>query len=163
MSETATTPPKTLDQYSPEELFEAWTTWKQRAAQAVNAERLIRAEIARRWFPTPKEGANNVELVLDGVERKLTLTQPVDRKVLEPELLALITQINDQTQLELEAKGAPPHPLRTVNFDKLIRRKLELATGEYKALTDVQKTYVETVLVIKDGSPQIELKPLKDK
>lgn len=167
MSETTPEPtaPKPLAEWSLESVFDNWAIWKQRQAEAQNFERVLRSEVVKRLFPGDlKEGANNVEFMLHGVERKLTVTHPVERKVDEPLLLATQDEVQAQREavkLGMVGPEETQHPLYDVNFDKLVRKKPELATTEYRNLTDLQRTYFDTVLKIKDGSDQVELKPLK--
>lgn len=139
-----------------EALILEWELWKSRAAYAQQKERALRAKIIGHLFPDPKEGSNNIDLpfnyhgdvdpmfntIPQHCTLKLTLKHQIDRKV-------------DEAMLD-HVRKAPE--LAGVNFDDLIRRKPELATTPYRALTEEQHRIFDTCLVIKPGSPQLEFK-----
>ena len=143
---------KTLEQMTDVEIFHSWRLWKDRLDHAKEAERALRDTLVARTFRTLKEGANKGQLILPEGPVILTVTQPFDRKVDEPVLSALI--------LDVRKTGAS-HPLATVNFDKLIRLKPELAVGEYRTLTPEQSIIFDVCLVVKPGSPQLAFKQAK--
>lgn len=143
MNDTA---PPTTDPLS--DMFQQWKLWKDRTQFAQAKERELRAAIITQFFPAPTEGTNKNEATLaDGRVAKLTLKYPIERKVDEVELRTLFKA----------AREVEGHLLGAVNFDKLIRNKPELATKEYRDLTDEQRTLFDTCLLIKPGSAQLEL------
>lgn len=132
-----------IDQLTNAALYEQWKLWKERNAYARNVESRLRTALVQRFFPEPKEGSSNVT-VDAGVTVKLTVKQPVDRKV-------------DAAILD-NLKKAPE--MAGVSFDKVIREKPELALREYKALDAETRGFFDQCLTIKFGSPQLEAKEL---
>lgn len=154
-----------------DQLFRSWELWKQRSQQAQAQERELRAEVVKRLCPNPVEGTQHilfdvgpacdsqfpgVEYIPEGrwdfvLQHKINRT--IDRALLD-NLIAASKTVHPET--------GEPHPLAGVNWDLLVVRKPEVATTVYKkALTDVQRTWFDTCLKISDGSPQIEIKPVK--
>lgn len=148
---------KPIEQQTDDAILQEWKLWKDRTAFAQAKERALRSLIISRHFPAPEEGSNNVELEL-GPERtcKLTLKYPIERKVDEGTLDALIKAAHADPIPDM-----PVHPLADVNFDKLIRRKPELAVKEYRGLPEDKRCLFDTCLIIKPGSAQLEMKVLE--
>lgn len=102
-------------------------------------EMFLRILIYKGLFPKPSEGTNTFDL---GVDKWAFKAQRViDRKVDEAALAALKEDLIKEE----------------IPVDDLIRWKPELEVKKYRALTAEQRTRFEQVLIIKDGSPQLEL------
>lgn len=117
-----------------------WFTQKVQLAKLRVSEMLLRKKIFNGYFPTPKEGANNHTLPDNYI---LKATHVVDRKIDEPMLVALWD--------DLVAEG--------INMNALIVKKPELVMKAYRELTEEQRKKFDQVLIIKDGSPSLEIVP----
>jgi len=128
------------------DLFADWQLWDDRKDYAVERERALRAELVRRYFPDPKEGANKFKATLQYADHTkevaFTMTHKIERKVDE----TLLDSVFAQPQLVGYSR------------DKLIKLKPELAIKEYRALPDEVKPFFEVCLTIKPGSPQLAVK-----
>lgn len=134
MADMVAIPPNKLDM---QDLI-AWDQAKQELARWKAAEMLLRTKIFKAAFPTPKEGTNNFTLesgyILKG---KYSLNRDID----PGELFA-------RTEAFREA-GIP--------VDALIKRSPELVKAKYNELTDEQRTLFDNVLIIKPGTPALEI------
>jgi hypothetical protein len=145
MNDTATQP-------TDDQMIQEWKLWKDRTAFAQQKERALRATIIHKLFPSPKEGANNLELALDdGRTAKVKLTYPIDRKVDPGELEALTKAAREQ----------PDHPLAGANFDALVRKKPELNKRVYNTLPEDKRIVFDSCLTIKPGSAQLDVQLLE--
>jgi hypothetical protein len=124
--------------------LERWYKMKQDLAELKTAESLLRKRIYAHYFPAAVEGTNTFNLG-DGYDLKAT--RVVERKVDEGELAAL------EAAIKAEGSNLPKLPLR-----KLVRWKPELAKSEYNKLTAEEQKLFDRALIIKDGSPQLEIK-----
>lgn len=115
-----------------------WDALRQQLARVKAAEMVLRTKIFKGYFPAPVEGTNNAPLangyVLKG---KFTITREVDPgalQALKDELL----------------KAA-------ISADKLVTYKPSLAVAEYRKLTAEQQHLMDQCLIIKAGSPALEI------
>ncbi len=136
---------------TPKELAD-WFLLKRKLAEIKTAEILMRQRIFKFFFPTPEEGTNTHPLK-DGTGAELKATHVIDRKVDEGELEAL--------KAALEAAKADEknnlHGLE-ISFEDLIVWKPELKVAAYRKLSEAQREVFDRVLVIKPGSPQMDIK-----
>lgn len=102
------------------------------------AEGLLRMKIFKGKFPTPKEGTNNL-VMPDGYVLKAK--HNINRTVEEAAFKASIE--------ELAKHGIPT--------DTIVKFKPELAISVYRELTEEQRTLMDSVLIVKDGMPGLEI------
>lgn len=122
-----------------------WYKMKKQLAELRFAESTLRKRIFGNFFPAPIEGTNNFQLA-DGYVLKAVYS--IDRDVDVASLAALTDKFTEAG-------------LRT---DSLIRKKPELVLREYRTLTAEQQALFDQCLVIKPGSPQLDIvKPAKGK
>ena len=117
------------------------TEWTQVSAtlDAAKAREMeLRKELFGFAFPTPLEGTNKAELpgnwMLKGVYK---LNRDLD--------LTALAAVNEE-MVKLQ-----------VNPDTLVKYKPELITGAYKALSDQARLVYDQALIVKVGSPSLEL------
>jgi len=121
-----------------QEDLETWYKLQEQLEKIKAQEMELRKKIFTAYFPNPVEGTNSAPLTEGWV---LKAVYPIRR---EPEQAAL-----EVLKEELRAKGIP--------VDNLIKYKPELVTAMYRQLTDEQRNLFDQVLVIKPGSPQMEV------
>lgn len=122
-----------------------WYKMQEELAELKTAEALLRRRIYDQFFPNAVEGTNNHELD-DGTGAVLKAKRVVDRKVDEAALDAYKAASKE------EGSNLPKLP-----WNKLIRYKPELSKTEYNKLTEEERHACDGVLIIKDGSPQLEI------
>lgn len=120
---------------------------KLRLATKVLREMELRKQIVAMMWPMGqglpgREGTNNSDI---GNGWILKGTIKIERKVDE----AALPAVREQLQKML------------INPDTLIKNTPELKTKEYRLLTEEQRLVMDTALVIKPGSPTLELIPPK--
>jgi len=125
-----------------------------------SAEALLRSKIFKHYFKDPKEGTNNHPLN-DGTGAVLKGQYVINRSVDIGQLDALKTAQSTAWSEEAIAarkagQGAMPN-IPLLKFDELVRWKPEVAVSEYRKLTKEEQHYFEQCLVIKPGSPQLEI------
>lgn len=117
----------------------AWSEMNKQLGLLKSQEMLLRTKIFKGLFPEPKEGTNSVPLGTEGwvikAQHKITRTPDV----------ALLTA----KAAELREAGIP--------LDTVIRTIPELATGEYRKLTEEQQKLMDSVMTVKPGSPALEI------
>lgn len=135
------------DVLTAQEVFD-WYAATEALAKAKLREATLRARVFRHLVPLPKEGTNTVDLasspIFTGVDTfgyVLKAQHVISRNVDEAAFTALTPKF-------IEAKIIP---------DKLIKRKPELVIGEYRKLTAEQIQLVDQALIVKPGSPQLEI------
>jgi hypothetical protein len=101
-------------------------------------ESLLRKKIFESAFPDPKEGTNSYDLA-DGyvLKGQHVLNRDIDIGAL------------DAMKSKLREQG--------VNPDNLVKYKPELKKAEYNKLTEEQKKLFDQCLIIKPGSPSLEI------
>jgi hypothetical protein len=117
-----------------------WYKMKEKLAKLKSAEALLRTKIFKGLFVNPDEGTNTLPLN-DGTGAELKAQHVINRSVDEGAL--------DAMKEVLREKKIP--------VGKLIRWKPELAVGEYRKLTDEERQLFDQVLIIKPGSPQLDV------
>ena len=114
-------------------------------------EAMMRSRIYEHYFPDAKaglpgtEGTNNHPLE-DGTGAVLKAKRVVSRTPDEGEIDAYKAAVKE------EGSNLPKLPL-----NKLFKYKPELVKSEYNKLTDEERKACDGLLVIKDGSPQLEI------
>ena len=118
--------------------LEDWYKLQEDLSRIKNAEMLLRKKIFDHYFKAPKEGTNTQPL-RDGYALKggYVINRAVD--------VALLTNFNEK----LKSAG--------VSVDKLVKYEPKLAVSEYRTLTEEQRQLFDQVLVIKPGSPSLEI------
>lgn len=130
-----------------------WYKMQAELGRLKSAEALLRGRIFKHYFPTPKEGTNNVPLN-DGTGAVLKGQHVINRSVDQGALDALRKSVQEAAALR-EQGGQPNIPL--INVDKLVKWKPEVAITEYRQLTEEERHFFDQCLVIKPGSPQLEI------
>lgn len=121
-----------------------WYQAKKAADKAVAVEKALRADLVALAFPNGlKEGAKNKADLPESWQ--LSVTGVVNRSIDEAALGAAIELVEEKTGVKLDAND-------------LIRYKPELKVAEYKKLSEEVRKLFDNALVIKDGSPQVEVK-----
>lgn len=115
-----------------------WFNLNQELTRLKNAEQLLRMKIFKGKFPNPREGTNNF-LMPDGYVLKGK--HNINRTVEEAAFKGSIE--------ELAKNGIPT--------DTIVKFKPELVTSVYRELTEEQRNLFDTVLIIKDGMPGLEI------
>lgn len=130
----STIPPNEVTQ----EDLEAWYKAVKQLAKFKAQEILLRNKIFKGKFPNPREGTNSLDI---GDGYYLKATHVINRSVDEAAFKA---------SMEAFAEAGIP-------TDKIIKYKPELVTGTYRELTEEQRTLFDTALIIKDGTPGMEI------
>lgn len=124
-----------------QELLARWDSAKKAlpaAAYAIKLEQDLRKQVIAAAWPSPVEGANNLDLAAGW---KLKATCPLTREVDEAAF--------DLLKPRLAELG--------IIADSLVRYKVALETKNYRALSDASRAVVDQVLTIKPGSYSLEL------
>lgn len=133
-----------IDVVTPEELAE-WYRTKEELGKLKSKEALLRSRIFKFYFPDPAEGTNSRELG-DGTGAVVKGTYVINRSVDQGALDAL-----------REAQKVADSNAYAINLDVLVVWKPELKISEYRTLTDEERNWFDQALVIKPGSPQVEV------
>lgn len=118
--------------------LEEWYKTKEKLGKLKVQEEILRRKIFGGWFPNAVEGVNKLDLP-DGYVLKAT--RIINRSVDDAAFRA--------SQEELAKAGIPT--------DQIVAYKPELKVGVYRKLTDEQIHLMDTVLIVKDGMPQMEI------
>jgi hypothetical protein len=125
-----------------------WFKLKAKLAKIKGEEAMLRSRIFKFYFPTPTEGSKDNKVPLnDGTGAILQADHVINRTVDEQQLEAL-----------KEAMFAEGSNLPQFDLTKLIKWKPELAKTEYNKLTTEEKQIFDRCLVVKPGSPQLDIK-----
>lgn len=116
-----------------------WDALQKQLSALKSAEMLLRMKIFKGLFVNPVEGTNTLPLGDEGWVIKAKY--PINRK---PDVALLTARA-----AELRAAGIP--------LDTVIRTIPELATGEYRKLTEEQRNLLDQVMEVKPGSPALEI------
>lgn len=116
-----------------------WDALQKQLSALKSAEMLLRMKIFKGLFLNPVEGTNSLPLGDEGWVIKAKY--PINRK---PDVALLTARA-----AELRAAGIP--------LDSVIRTIPELATGEYRKLTEEQRNLLDQVMEVKPGSPSLEI------
>jgi hypothetical protein len=118
------------------ELLAEWYKAQKDLAFLKAREAQLRSIIFKNKFPNPVEGTNTV----------IKATHVINRNVDIGSLDAL------RAAQQQEGYNGPK-----VNLDEVIRWKPELSVTAYKALTAEEQMFVDQALIVKPGSPQLEI------
>lgn len=135
------------DLLTAQELFD-WYQAKAELAKVKEREHFLRMRVFRHLVPVPEEGTNTVDLAtvpsfagIDMLGYVLKASHVISRDIDEGALTVL--------QPKLEEKKIP--------VDKLIVRKPALSVTQYRKLTKEEMNLFDQVLIIKPGSPQLDI------
>ena len=118
--------------------LQEWDGMQKKMKELKAAEMILRKQLFAHFFPNPKEGTNKVPLAA-GWELKGGYT--LDRAVDVGALLA-----NSERFVEAG-----------ISADALVERKPSLVTSVYRTLTAEQAQLFDQCLIIKPGSPSLEI------
>lgn len=122
-----------------QEDLNAWSQLQKQLGDLKSAEMLLRTKIFKGLFPNPVEGTNSVPLGTEGWVIKAKY------------------QINRKPDVALLTARAPELRAAGIVLEDVIRTIPELATGEYRKLTDEQRHLLDQVMEVKPGSPALEI------
>ena len=122
-----------------------WYRVKEELGKLKSKEALLRSRIARFYFPNPVEGTNTEEIG-DGTGAVVKLSYVINRTVDQGALDAL------REAQKVEGSNAPK-----INLDELVKFKPEVVISAYRELTDEEQHFFDQALIIKPGSPQLEI------
>lgn len=118
--------------------LEEWYIVQAELKKLKNKEMLLRQKLFGFHFPSPEEGTNTVPLAQGWVLKgKYTISREIDPGAL----------------------GALKEPFQQagINVDKLVQYKPSLVLKEYRTLTAEQCQLFDRALIIKPGSPALEI------
>lgn len=123
-----------------------WYQMQEQLKKLKAAEMLLRLKIFKGMIKDPKEGTNTVPLAEGWVLKgKHVINRDVDRAA-----LAVNTAVDPATHMSrLSANG--------IHVEQLIKWTPELITKNYRTLTAEQQQIFDECLIIKEGSPQLEI------
>ena len=123
-----------------------WYRLKDELNRVKTAEMLLRTKIYSGLFKAPEEGTNTLPLA-DGwvIKAKRVIQRDIDLAALN--VNALVDPATNMSRLT--ASGIHP--------EQLVKWKPELVLRAYRTLTAEQMTVFNECLVIKDGSPSLEI------
>lgn len=127
--------------------LEEWYKLKEQLASVKSAEMMLRLKIYKGLFVAPKEGTNTVPLGSDGwvIKAKRVIQRDVDQAALQHSMA-----VDEATKMSrLSSNG--------IHVEQLIKWSPELVTKAYRLLTEEQVKIFDEVLIIKDGSPSLEI------
>jgi hypothetical protein len=125
-----------------------WFKIKKELSDLKGTEAMMRSRIFKFFFPTPTEGSKYNKVPLnDGTGAVLSADYVINRTVDQAQLDAL--------REEMFAEGSN---LPQLALDQLIKWKPELSITAYRALTDEERNVIDCCLVVRPGSPQMEVK-----
>jgi hypothetical protein len=148
------------DEVTAEDLKQ-WYLLHEQLGKLKSAEALLRGRIFKGMVKDPKEGTNTVPLN-DGTGAVLKAQHVINRSVDVGTLDALRKAQADALAMQQQpstvaAEGVVPPNAPKLPFDELIKWKPELSITKYKELTAEERMYFDQCLVIKPGSPQLEI------
>jgi hypothetical protein len=116
----------------------AWYEMQEQLKKLKASEMILRTKIFKAFFPTPKEGTNTAPLA-EGWVIKGTFS--------------IIREIDVGA---LDALGEVFEKAH-ISKDKLVKYTPSLKKAEYNTLTEEQKKLFDNALIIKPGSPSLEI------
>lgn len=119
-------------------LLEEWFLLRDKLKEIREKENALRMKIFHSAFPDPVEGTNKLELS-DGYVLKVVY--PITRKI----DVAVLDSIKEQL--------AENH----IKIDKLVKWEPELSVKAYRTLDKEELALFDQCLIIKEGSPQMEI------
>ena len=151
MSTTPTKKPATLVAVSDATLPATVREWKEISAwmeTAKKTEKELREKIAAALFPSPVEGVNRVQAVLDGQTVEIALDHKINRKLDEPGLDAVMLQLPENS------------PYRQAGV--LIAYKPSLVLKGFRTMPDEQRRIFSQCLTETPGLPSLEVEVIED-
>lgn len=137
-----------LDHEKPEEAtqhdIDCWVKSASTLKKLKAYEMTLRKKIFGFFFQNPKEGTNNHVLMTGETLKGM---HPIDRKVDDAAYRSI--------KAELEEMG--------VVTGNLVKYEPSLSIKEYRKLTDEQREFFDQALIIKNGSPALEITKPKEK
>lgn len=127
-----------------------WYALKKQLSDVKASEMVLRLKIFRATFAEPREGTNTA-LLPDGYQLKGTHT--IDRSVVEESFSAL----SHRPQLADGAYGPCMLEKAGVDPGAIVRWEPKLNTTTYRQLTEEQRHLVDQMLLIKPGSPSLDI------
>lgn len=127
--------------------LEEWYALQDQLKKVKASEMLLRQKIYKGMFNEPKEGTNSVPLGDSGwvIKAKRVINRDIDQAALQHSMA-----IDEATKMSrLSANG--------IHVEQLIKWSPELVTKAYRLLTEEQVKIFDEVLIIKDGSPALEI------
>ncbi len=125
-----------------------WFKLKAKLAKVKGEEAMLRSRIFKHYFPAPTEGSRDNKVPLnDGTGAILQADYVINRTVDEQQLEAL-----------REAMFAEGSNLPKLDLTKLVKWKPELVKTEYNKLNEEERHCFDQCLIIKPGSPQMDIK-----
>lgn len=135
------------DQLTQNDLF-VWYKMRADLATLKRAESLLRMRIFRHLFPIPEEGTNTVQLdtlpMLAGMAPTGNVIKAVHKLNRDIDVAALTTL-------------TPRFQEANLPLAKLVKYVPELVIKEYRKLTDEERQLFEQAIIIKPGSPALEI------
>lgn len=128
-----------------------WTKLQAELARIKAAEMLLRTKIYKKFFPSPDEGTNTVDLS-DGwvIKGKRTIDRKIDLPLFQMLASGKRTATGETAeQSKFEVYG--------IKADELIQWEPKLVLKKYRELTAEQLALFDQCLTIKDGSPALEI------
>lgn len=117
-----------------------WYKIKEKMAKLKASEALLRTKIFKGLFTNPVEGTNTLPLN-DGTGAELKATHIINRSVDEGALDALKEELRKNK----------------IKVSDLVRYKPEVVISEYRKLTEEERQLFDQALIIKPGSPQMDV------
>lgn len=136
-----------VDMLTRDEFFQ-WYKSTEELAKAKLREATLRARVFRHMVPVPVEGMNTIELDTHPLMAGIPPTGYVFKAQ------HVISRNIDEGAL---TTLSPKFKEALIVVDKLVKRKPELAVGEYRKLTEEQRKLFDQALIVKPGSPQLEI------
>lgn len=125
-----------------------WYEMQDKLATLKRAESLMRARIFRHLFPLPKEGTNSLELdtlpMLSGLAPTGNVIKCVHKIQRDIDVAALTTL-------------TPKFQENKLPLAALVKYTPELVLKEYRKLTEEESQLFDQALIVKPGSPQIDI------
>jgi hypothetical protein len=140
-----------------------WEACKQQLNELKLREHTLRQLIFGHCFPAPKEGTNTFVLPSQWqIKGKYPITRDIDVGALDSLKAAKVGDMLDTLRaMHFAVDTLPPETpvLEAVRVpvDVLVVNKPALSTTAYRTLTQEQRQLFDTCLVIKPGSPAIEI------
>lgn len=126
--------------------LEDWYKLQDELRKIKAAEMLLRQKIYKGLFKEPVEGTNSIPLGAGWViKAKRVINRDIDLASLQ--VNSAVEEATKQSRLSLAG----------ITVEKLIKWKPELVTKEYRNLTEEQVKIFDECLIIKDGSPGLEI------
>lgn len=125
-----------------------WFTMQEELKKLKASEMMLRKRIFGHYFPDPKEGTNTFVLPDDyQLKGKHTIQRDVDQGA----YLAMNAKDPQSEKSQFEMQG--------INGDALVEWKPSLKLSLYRELTAEQQQFFDRCLLVKPGSPALEITP----